>query len=134
MRLSLWSPDLDDARRDYIVHILRTDGGAVHMTTLASVLCEIDGVPLPERLKGNPALFHNSKYRRIITEDIREISMSDQWPRAYIIHDNHGVKLGTKEELAGYAERRHKEAVKILHEMKVVLKKANLEENERFAI
>lgn len=124
---SIWSNDLADGRRQYVVSVLTTwNGGDLYIKDLAKIVGDLADEPVPaEYLKDNK-VFHGTRYRRYLSGDIDALNRDARFPFA-IISDTRCVRICTKDECKRlYAMERH-EALKKLAKCEKIARKANLD-------
>ena len=70
---------------------------------------------------------HESTARRLLTNDIKEINLSTDFEKI-IISSGRGIKLATREEAIQRLNRLYAEGVRKMHYLKVLRKKAGLDQ------
>lgn len=123
---SIWSDELAQGRRDYIVAILQGQKEPVHLDELALILDRVTHENNPDLWLSTTENFHNSVFRRILTRDLDFINRSAIY-HCVIISTNLGVKIANKAECEKMIENERKEAVKKLAKIFVVARKYNLD-------
>lgn len=118
---SIWSVELNQGRRDYLVTILQNATKPIHLRELAIILGAAAHEPIPEDKRGNN--FHNTRYRRVITSDIRELNNDGEFP-LIILTDNNGAKLCRRDEFQRLYEFKRRSALKQLAECSILARKA----------
>lgn len=118
---SIWSVELNQGRRDYLVTILQNETKPIHLRDLAIVLGAAAHEPIPEEKRGKN--FHNTHYRRVITSDIRELNNDEKFP-LMILSENSGVKLCRRNDFQRIYEKKRRSALKQLAECSILARKA----------
>jgi len=118
---------MQEGRRQYVVSILRQSGEPIHLDALARTLGDISHEPVPEKALRSRKVFHDSFYRRLITDDIRAINLDERFGGVFIRSSARGVCLCSRDDLLQRAEARKKAAKKLLWETNVMLRKASMQ-------
>ena len=123
---SIWSNELADGRRNYIKSILFDEKKPMRMVTLAKILGTIADEPVPERTSKDSRIFHASRYRRVLTDDIDALNRDPKFPYA-IMSDSYGVRICTHEDVERMYATERREALKKLAKCSVIARKAGLD-------
>jgi hypothetical protein len=122
---SIWSVEMSEGRRSYVGRTLieLRHNGPMHMSELGVIIGILTREPIPEPLKGDRKAFHNSKYRRLLSDDIDALNRDPEYPLC-IKSDSKGVRVCTKEEAEAMERAEYREAVKKLAKCSVLRRKA----------
>ncbi len=129
--MSIWDADRVTERQLMIDEILTKADGPMHMAELARRITESAGEPFPARYTADRRAFHDSGYRRTLTDDLHDISLSEAFPATFVGSGNRGVYKCTDEELARKAARRTVAGKKAMAEARILLMKAGVKDNMR---
>ena len=121
---SIWSRELSEARRSYVGRTLieMRDNGPIHMGELGVIIGILTNEPIPDAIKGDRKAFHNSKYRRLLSDDIDNLNRDPRYPMC-IKSDNAGVRVCTKAEAEALERSEYREAVKKLAKCSILRRK-----------
>lgn len=73
--------------------------------------------------------FHNSRARRVLTQDIEAINDSDQFDKI-VISGNHGIKLATRGEFTKFIEAEYREIFTKLSRVRRIARKGGLDRQQ----
>ena len=124
---SIWDSELDKGRRDYVYSILQSATRPMKLRELARSLCLVSRETEMINAIDDCTIFHNSRFRRTLTQDIHEMNFNMDFPKI-IIHSGDGMKLATKEEAKMYIEAQYKEAIRKMMLAQKMAKKLSLED------
>lgn len=123
---SIWDTENNEGRRVYLYSLCLNNRTPMKLKTVAyhisNIAKEYDEV-MKIRGIGN---FHDSKYRRILTDDIAEINHSDKYP-GIIVHDSQGVYFGDRQAAVEYVEKAYAEGIRKLALAQKMAKKLALD-------
>ena len=128
---SIWDSELAEGRRSYLYSLMlknRTPMQLKRIAILISSLAKEDDEA--ERIIETD-YFHDSKYRRILTDDINEINHSDKYP-GIIVHDSQGVYLGDRKTAVEYVTKAYAEGIRKLALAQKMAKKLSLDGQYKF--
>lgn len=129
--MSIWDSGHKTQRQILIVDILSREKGYLHMNDLAARVGDLTLEPIPPEYFVDRRKFHDSAARRVLTDDIKEISLSDDFPKTFIRTEFRGVRLCTEAEIQKKADKQRHAAKKLLYETNVLLRKAGRREQLR---
>lgn len=123
---SIWDTENDEGRRAYLYSLCMNNRTPMKLKAVAYYISDI-AKEYDEAQKicgiGN---FHDSKYRRILTDDIAEINHSDKYP-GIIVHDSQGVYLGDRKTAVEYVDKAYAEGIRKLALAQKMAKKLALD-------
>lgn len=122
---SIWDSELAEGRRSYLYSLMLKNRTPMKLQKVAILISEI-AKEYDEAEKVDFGIFHNSKYRRILTDDINEINHSDKYP-GIIVHDSQGVYLGDKQTAVEYVTKAYAEGIRKLALAQKMAKKLSLD-------
>ena len=124
--ITIWSAEMRDERRAYIVRLLTEADYPVHINALAILIGIHFDARVPQRMLEN-GRFHDSRYRRILTEDIRSINVDPFYDGVYISSTGlAGLRVVTDGELETMIERKISKAKRILRDASEISRKTGL--------
>jgi hypothetical protein len=124
----IWSADSTDVRRAYLITTLREAplGADTHLMDLAIRIGERAHDSIPASWLTRKA-FHDSKFRRLITEDIRAINADPEYDGIYILTGFAGARIVSGEDLEALLRKKRAKALKILADVSRIAKKTGLQ-------
>lgn len=123
----IWSTEGTDVRRAYLITTLREAplGADTHLMDLAIRIGERAHDSIPASWLTQKA-FHDSKFRRLITEDIRAINADPEYDGIYILTGFAGARIVSGEDLEALLRRKRAKALKILADVSRIARKTGL--------
>lgn len=121
---SIWSHELNDSRRSYLGSILmQGNAKTYHTVDLGKTIGILAQEPIPDEYTASHKAFHNTKYRRLLSEDITALNNDPKFP-CVLISNGNGIKVCTKTEYERLYKVKRRGALRNLALCSVIARKA----------
>ena len=128
---SIWDTENDEGRRAYLYSLVCRERRPMKLWFLAKMVSGLANEAKIAIEIEHIVNFHDSKYRRILTDDINEINHSDKYP-GIIVHGSQGVYLGDKQTAVEYVTKAYAEGIRKLVLAQKMAKKLSLDGQYKF--
>ena len=124
---SIWNADRSDIRRQLLADaLLETKDRRVFLKELGAIVGRMAGDPIPDEKLATNGVFHGTKYRRLLSDDIDQLNRNMEYPYT-IISDKNGVRICNQLDSEHLFAMERKEALKKLAKCMIVAQKASLD-------
>lgn len=123
---SIWDTENNEGRRAYLYSLCMKNRTPMQLKRIAILISRLAKEEDEAERIVDTDYFHDSKYRRILTDDIAEINHSDKYP-GIIVHDSQGVYFGDRQTAVEYVDKAYAEGIRKLALAQKMAKKLALD-------